>query len=50
MQPGTSFAGTSAIAKQVEQLLLKQPEVAKVSSEIGFEPGGTYFTGYAWLP
>jgi HAE1 family hydrophobic/amphiphilic exporter-1 len=46
-QPGTSFAGTSAIAKQVEQLLLKQPEVAKVSSEIGFEPGGTYFTGYS---
>ena len=26
-QPGTSFAGTSEIAKQVEQLLLKQPEV-----------------------
>jgi HAE1 family hydrophobic/amphiphilic exporter-1 len=46
-QPGTSFAGTSAIAKQVEQLLLKQPEVTKVSSELGFEPGGTYFTGYS---
>ena len=33
---------------QVEQLLLaKQPEVVKVSSEVGFEPGGTYFTGYS---
>ncbi|MBI4536665.1 MAG: efflux RND transporter permease subunit [candidate division NC10 bacterium] len=46
-QPGTSFARTSEIAKQVEQLLLKQPEVVKVSSEVGFEPGGTYFTGYS---
>ena len=46
-QPGTSFARTSEIAKQVEELLLKQPEVAKVSSEVGFEPGGTYFTGYS---
>ncbi|MBI1864979.1 MAG: class II aldolase/adducin family protein, partial [Nitrospirae bacterium] len=35
------------IAAQVEQLLLKQPEVLKVSSEVGFEPGGTYFTGYS---
>jgi len=46
-QPGTSFAGTSQIAKQVEALLLQQPEVTKVASEIGFEPGGTYFTGYS---
>jgi HAE1 family hydrophobic/amphiphilic exporter-1 len=46
-QPGTSFARTSEIAKQVELLLLKQPEVQKVSSEVGFEPGGTYFTGYS---
>ncbi len=45
--PGTSFARTSEIAAQVEQLLLKQPEVEKVSSEVGFEPGGTYFTGYS---
>ena len=45
-QPGTSFARTSEIAKQVEQLLLEQPEITKVSSEVGFEPGGTYFTGY----
>jgi HAE1 family hydrophobic/amphiphilic exporter-1 len=45
--PGTSFARTSEIAAQVEQLLVKQPEVVKVSSEVGFEPGGTYFTGYS---
>ena len=45
--PGTSFARTSEIATAVERLLMKQPEVVKVSSEIGFEPGGTYFTGYS---
>jgi HAE1 family hydrophobic/amphiphilic exporter-1 len=45
--PGTSFARTSAIAAEIERLLLKQPEIVKVSSEIGFEPGGTYFTGYS---
>ena len=44
--PGTSFTRTSEIAKEVERLLMKQPEVVKVSSEVGFEPGGTYFTGY----
>src|SRR5262245_26607816 len=45
--PGTSFARTSEIAVEVERLLLAQPEVVKVSSEVGFEPGGTYFTGYS---
>jgi HAE1 family hydrophobic/amphiphilic exporter-1 len=45
--PGTSFARTSEIAAAVEGLLMKQPEVVKVSSEVGFEPGGTYFTGYS---
>jgi multidrug efflux pump subunit AcrB len=45
--PGTSFARTADIAAQIEQLLLKQPEIVKVSSEVGFEPGGTYFTGYS---
>jgi hydrophobic/amphiphilic exporter-1 (mainly G- bacteria), HAE1 family len=45
--PGTSFTRTSEIAAQVERLLMKQPEVVKVSSEVGFEPGGTYFTGYS---
>ncbi len=45
--PGTSSARTSEIAAEVERLLLRQPEIVKVSSEVGFEPGGTYFTGYS---
>jgi len=45
--PGTSFTRTSEIAAQVERLLLAEPEVVKISSEVGFEPGGTYFTGYS---
>jgi HAE1 family hydrophobic/amphiphilic exporter-1 len=45
--PGTSFARTSEIAAEVERLLMRQPEIVKVSSEVGFEPGGTYFTGYS---
>ncbi len=45
--PGTSFAETSEIAARIERLLLRQPEIVKVSSEVGFEPGGTYFTGYS---
>ena len=45
--PGTSFARTSDIAAEIERLLLKQPEIVTVSSEVGFEPGGTYFTGYS---
>jgi HAE1 family hydrophobic/amphiphilic exporter-1 len=45
--PGTSFARTSEMAAEIERLLMKQPEITKVSSEVGFEPGGTYFTGYS---
>jgi len=45
--PGTSFARTNEIAAEVEKLLRKQPEIERVSSEVGFEPGGTYFTGYS---
>jgi HAE1 family hydrophobic/amphiphilic exporter-1 len=45
--PGTSSAGTARIAAEVERLLMRQPEIRKVSSEVGFEPGGTYFTGYS---
>jgi HAE1 family hydrophobic/amphiphilic exporter-1 len=45
--PGTSFARTSEIAAEIERLLLAQPEIVTVSSEVGFEPGGTYFTGYS---
>jgi HAE1 family hydrophobic/amphiphilic exporter-1 len=45
--PGTSFARTSEIAAEIERLLMAQPEVVKVSAEVGFESGGTYFTGYS---
>jgi HAE1 family hydrophobic/amphiphilic exporter-1 len=44
--PGTSFARTAEIAADLERILQRQPEATKVSSEVGFEPGGTYFTGY----
>lgn len=48
-EPGTSFAKTDAIAQQFEQILQKQPEVVKISSEVGFEltSNSTYFTGYS---
>src|SRR5262249_7295687 len=51
-QPGTSFAQTQAMTRRFEQILLKQPEVRQVATEVGYEgpplvPGSTYFTGYA---
>jgi HAE1 family hydrophobic/amphiphilic exporter-1 len=48
-EPGTSFVKSDQIAHQFEQLLLKQPEVVKVSSEVGFEltSNSTYFSGYS---
>ena len=47
MEPGTSFASTSTASRRFEALLLRQPEVEKVSAEIG-EPNATdYFTGQA---
>jgi len=45
-QPGLSFAQTEKIATQIERLMLKHPEIVDVSSEIGVDPGGTYFNGY----
>ena len=47
MAPGASYAQTEAAAASFERILLQYPEVKKVSTEIGSEPGGTYFTGYA---
>lgn len=44
--PGTSLAKTTQMTAQFEKILLKHPEIRKLSTEIGFEPGGTYFTGY----
>lgn len=53
-KPGTTFARTEQIVTEVEKLLAQQPEVLKVSTELGAESGpvfsGTgavYFTGYS---
>jgi hydrophobic/amphiphilic exporter-1 (mainly G- bacteria), HAE1 family len=48
-EPGTSFQRTDRITQQFERILLKQPEVLKVSTETGFEltPNSTYFSGYS---
>lgn len=46
-RPGTSFAQTADMAKRFEKILLQQPEIERVSLRVGYEPGGTYFTGYA---
>ncbi|MGE0201550.1 MAG: efflux RND transporter permease subunit [Candidatus Melainabacteria bacterium] len=52
--PGTSFARTEQIVHEIETLMAQQPEVEKVSVELGAESGpaysGTmavYFTGYS---
>ena len=47
MQPGASYAQTQAAATALDHILLKHPEIRKVSTEVGEEPGTTYFTGYA---
>lgn len=47
MQPGASYAQTQEATTALERIMLRHPEIQKVSSEIGAEPGGTYFTGYA---
>jgi len=47
MEPGASYAQTHEATAQLERIALKHPEIEKVSTEIGSEPGGTYFTGYA---
>lgn len=46
VSPGLSFDETEAITLKVEQLFLKHPEIEHVSTEIGTDPGGTYFNGY----
>lgn len=46
-QPGTSYQRTEEITRALEKLIAEYPEIEKVSTEIGSEPGGTYFTGYA---
>ncbi len=46
VQPGLSFSQTEKIMNKVEELMLKHPEIEHVSTEIGVDPGGTYFNGY----
>jgi HAE1 family hydrophobic/amphiphilic exporter-1 len=53
-KPGTSFARTKQIVTEVEKILAQQPEIEKVSTELGLESGpayvstgATYFTGYS---
>ena len=43
--PGTSFPAMKAKADEFQRILLAQPEIQKVSAEIGEEPTGTYFNG-----
>ena len=44
---GTSSEETEKMVSQLEKILLKQPEILKVSTMIGQEPvQGTFFTGY----
>jgi len=45
--PGTSFAATSQKAEAFERVLLAQPEVQRVSGEIGEPAGSSYVTGTA---
>lgn len=44
--PGTSFQETERIVTKVEKIMARFPEIERVSTEIGFDPGGTYFNGY----
>jgi multidrug efflux pump subunit AcrB len=46
-EPGASFASTDTKARRFERILLAQPEVQRVSAEIGEAPGNGYVTGQA---
>lgn len=50
MQPGTSYAATEKAVQQLEQIMLRYPELEKASIEIGqesmFESWTPFFTGY----
>lgn len=49
LEAGTSFERTDQASQQFEEILLEQPEIQKVSAEIGFEltRNSTYFSGYS---
>lgn len=46
-EPGLSFAATDTKAKRFEHILLAQPEVERVSGEVGEAPATGYVTGQA---
>ncbi len=46
-KPGTSFARTKQIVRNVEEYIASLPEVDRVSVKLGYEPGGVYYTGYS---
>lgn len=46
VSPGLSFDETEKITTKVEQIMLKHKEIEHVSTEIGIDPGGTYYNGY----
>lgn len=49
--PGTSFEETEKIVSRIEEILLRQPEIKLVSTQIGQEPSfGTFFSGYGVRP
>jgi HAE1 family hydrophobic/amphiphilic exporter-1 len=45
--PGTSFGSTSRTAARFERILLAQPEVQRVSAEVGEQGSNGYITGTA---
>jgi HAE1 family hydrophobic/amphiphilic exporter-1 len=49
LEAGTSFERSDQASRQFEEILLEQPEIEKVSAEIGFEltRNSTYFSGYS---
>ena len=49
LEAGASFERTNQVAQQFEEILLEQPEVEKISSNVGFEitRNSTYFSGYS---
>jgi HAE1 family hydrophobic/amphiphilic exporter-1 len=47
MAPGTSFAATNVASRRFEALLQQQPEIEKISAEIGEQNESDYFTGQA---
>jgi len=51
MQPGTSFTETEKATQQILKIISKNPEIEKVSTEVGmesmYESFSPFFTGYA---